>query len=258
MTYNRMDIEKNGFDPDKILLLMLPFWTPLVPPQGICHLKNFLQHHGFKVKTKDANIVDEFKELYNKYFDVLRKYVPENKRGNFFNIGHDVMRNHLIAHIHHHDEEEYKELVRILVYNTYYTNFNDPQISELNDVLTEFYKRQDRYILDLLAQEKPGVLGISVPRDCIGPSMRAFEIAKEKYPYITTVMGGSVFSDHLLIGTPNFETFLKKTPYLDKIIIGEGQHLFLKLMKDQLPESQRVFTSKDDGQLLGFTSLNFP
>jgi radical SAM superfamily enzyme YgiQ (UPF0313 family) len=238
---------------------MLPFWTPLVPPQGISHLKHFLQHHGFIVKTKDANTAEEFKELYNKYFEVLRKYVPENKRGNFFNIGHDVMRNHLIAHIHYSDEEEYKELVKILVYNTYFTDFNDLQVSELNDVLTEYYRRQDRYILDLLAQEKPGVLGLSVPRDSVGPAMRAFKTAKEKYPYITTVMGGSVFSDHLLKGTPNFDFFLEKTPYLDKIIIGEGQHLFLKLLRDQLPESQRVFTLKDiDGETLGYSPLNFP
>jgi radical SAM superfamily enzyme YgiQ (UPF0313 family) len=262
MTYNktikREDIQANGFNPDKILLVMLPFWTPLVPPQGICHLKNFLQHHGFIVKTKDANIAEEFKELYNQYFDVLRKYVPENKRGNFFNIGHDVMRNHLIAHTRHNDEEEYNELVKILIYNTYYTLFSDPQISELNDVLTEFYKRQDWYIHDLLAQEKPGVLGISVPRDSVGPVIRAFQITKEKYPFITTVMGGSIFSDHLLKGTPNLDSFLEKTPYIDKIIIGEGQSLFLKLMRDELPESQRVFTSKEDGVTLGFTSLNFP
>jgi len=256
---NRNDLQKDGINPGKILLFMLPFWTPLVPPQGICHLKHFLQHHGFIVKTKDANIVEEFKDLYNQYFDVLKKYVPENKRGNFFNIGHDVMRNHLIAHIHYNDEEEYKELVKILVYKTYFTEFTSRQVSELNSILTEFYWRLDRYILDILEQEKPGVLGISVLRDTIGPSMFAFRRAKEKYPYIKTVMGGSVFSDHLLKGTPNFNFFLEKTPYLDKIIIGEGQNLFLKLLRNQLPETQRVFTLEDIyGETLGDSPLNFP
>lgn len=245
--------------PKKILLLMLPFWDPLVPPQGISHLKNFLQQHGYTVKSGNANTRAEFKELYNKYFALLKDYVPGNKQGNFFNIGHDVMRNHMISHIHYDNEKEYKELVKAIVYNTYYTHLNENQVCRLNEVLTLFYSRLESYILQWLSREKPVVLGISVLRDSIGPSMFAFRLTKEKYPFIRTVMGGSVFSDHLRTGTPNFDSFLEKTPYIDKIIIGEGQNLFLRLLKGQLPESQRVFTLKDiDGETLGFSSLNLP
>lgn len=246
-------------NPKKILLLSLPFWTPLVPPQGIAHLKHFLQHHGFIVKTKDANTVEEFKELYNKYFELLRNYVPTDKQGNFFNIGHDVLRNHLVAHIHYKNEDEYRELVKIIVNRTYFTELNRPQVDELNGILVEFYRRLEKYILNLLREENPGVLGISVYRDTIGPSMFSFRMAKEKYPGIKTVMGGSVFSDHLLKGTPNFEFFLEKAPYIDHIIIGEGQNLFLKLLQGQLPETQRVFTLADiGGEILGDSPLNFP
>ncbi|MCP4213866.1 MAG: hypothetical protein GY765_04375, partial [bacterium] len=87
------------FEKQKILLLMLPYWTPLVPPQGIAHLKSFLQHHGYKVRTADGNTEELFKELYDGYFDLLRKYIPVNKQGNFYNLGHDVIRNHMMAHI---------------------------------------------------------------------------------------------------------------------------------------------------------------
>ena len=97
--------DNNAIRGKKILLMVLPFWDPLVPPQGIAHLKHFLQHHGHAVKTMDANTAGEFKDVYNRYFQVLAKYVPEHKRGNFFNIGHDVMRNHMLAHIHYDDEE---------------------------------------------------------------------------------------------------------------------------------------------------------
>ncbi|MCX6581867.1 MAG: radical SAM protein [Candidatus Aminicenantes bacterium] len=249
----------NQFKDNKILLLSLPFWTPLVPPQGIAHLKHFLQYHGFIVKTKDANTVEEFKELYNKYFELLRLYVPADKQGNFFNIGHDVMRNHLSAHIHYKNEDEYRELVKIIVYRTYFTELDRPQVDELNGVLTEFYRRLENYILNLLKEEDPGVLGISVYRDTIGPSMFSFRLAKEKHPAIKTVMGGSVFSDHLLKGTPNFEFFLEKAPYIDHIIIGEGQNLFLKLLQHRLPETQRVFTLEDiNGETLGDSTLNAP
>ncbi len=243
----------------KILLLMLPYWTPLVPPQGICHLKNFLQYHGYPVKTKDANTESEFKGLYDKYFDILRKYVPEHKQGNFFNIGHDVLRNHMLAHIHYEDEDAYLELTKSIVYNTYFTDFNRQQLVELKEILDLFFLRLGKYTLRLLDKEKPDTLGISVLRDTIAPSLFAFRLTREKYPDIMTVMGGSIFSDHLYINSPNFEYFLERTPYIDKIIIGEGQNLFLKLLKGEMPESRRVFTLKDiDGETLGYSALNFP
>ena len=245
---------------NKIILAMLPFWDPLVPPQGISHLKHFLEHHGYSVKTIDANTNEEFKELYNKYFAVLRKYIPENKRGNFFNIGHDVMRNHMTAHIHRCDgkENEYIELVKNIIYKTFFTDLNSPQVEELNNILTEFYVRLRKYILYWIAREKPMVFGLSVPRDSFGPSMFAFKVTKENHPDIKTVIGGSIFSDHLLKGTPNFKYFVENTPYIDKIIIGEGQYLFLKWLQGQLPGAQKVFTPEDIDETLGYCSLNFP
>jgi radical SAM superfamily enzyme YgiQ (UPF0313 family) len=244
---------------DKILLVVLPYWDPLIPPKGISHLKTFLQHHGYPVVTRDANTGDTFKDLYNAYFNTIKKYVPPEKWGNFYNIGHDILRNHLTAHIHYTDEKEYMALVKDLVYQTFYTRFHDEQILELNGVVIEFYHELENYALGLLAEVKPGVLGISVFRDTLGPSLFMFKLAKEKYPYIQTVMGGCIFSDILYIGTPNLQSFLEVTPYIDKIIIGEGQNLFLKLLRHELPESRRVFTLKDiDEETLGFSELNTP
>jgi radical SAM superfamily enzyme YgiQ (UPF0313 family) len=254
----KIEKEKCG-EYKRILLIMLPYWTPLVAPQGIAHLKRFLQYHGCMVTTRDANTDSRFKDLYNDYFGILKKYVPENRRGNFFNIGHDVMRNHMTAHINYTDEKEYIELVREIVYQTFYTKFGDAEVAELNGVLSEFYRRLETYMIGLLEEEKPDVLGLSVLRDTIAPSMFAFKTAKRESPGILTVMGGSIFSDNLLKGTPNFDYFLERTPYIDKIIIGEGQKLFLKLLRGELPETQRVFTLADIGMdTLGYSSLNRP
>jgi hypothetical protein len=41
-----------------ILLMLLPFWTPLIPPLGISCLKSFLISKGYKVKN-----YDELKEI---------------------------------------------------------------------------------------------------------------------------------------------------------------------------------------------------
>lgn len=82
------------------------------------------------------------------------------------------------------------------------------------------------YVLDLLDRCKPDVFGVSVFDGTLPAAMFAFELAKRKYPQIKTVMGGGVFADDLKPGSPNFEYFLQLTPYIDKIIVGEGEGLF--------------------------------
>ena len=78
---NNANILKNTTrQPGKILLLLLPYWTPQIPPLGISCLKSFLQPYGYSVTNKDINIEPEFNDIYNRYFDLLKEYIPENKR----------------------------------------------------------------------------------------------------------------------------------------------------------------------------------
>ncbi len=246
---------------ENILLLNLPYWDPLVPPQGIAHLKRFLQHHGYRAVTRDANTEDRFKTVYNKYFGLLRAHVPVEHHGNFFNIGHDVLRNHMIAHMHRtgSNEKKYRELVKMLVYTTFYTRFSDEQADALSELLSILYSRLEKYVLSLLSEVKPGTLGITVHRDTIGPAMFAFRAAKSKYPGLRTVMGGSVFADQLWPESPNFDDFLERAPYIDHLVIGEGQNILLQLLRGELPADRKVFTLADVGdKRLGFSPLNEP
>ncbi|MCU0289446.1 MAG: hypothetical protein MUF15_23995 [Acidobacteria bacterium] len=50
---------------EKILLVLMPYWPPLIPPLGIACLKSLLQEHGYSVKTVDANINESFRNIYN-------------------------------------------------------------------------------------------------------------------------------------------------------------------------------------------------
>jgi hypothetical protein len=63
----------NHGEESNILLLLLPFWTPLIPPLGLASLKSYLQQHGYRVKVVDANIDEQFKRIYEKYFNSLRR-----------------------------------------------------------------------------------------------------------------------------------------------------------------------------------------
>lgn len=53
--------------------------------------------------------------------------------------------------------------------------------------------------------------------------------------------------------------FKKTQHYIDKIIVGEGEILLLKLLSGELAESQRVFTAKDiDYEMLNLDSADIP
>jgi len=250
---------KGNVHGKKVVLMLLPFWTPLLPPQGLACIKGFLQKYGHRVKTVDANLDSHFKRLYDLYFDTLKGFIPRTRWGNFYNIGNDVWREHMMAHINYNDENRYIELVKILVERIFYSPLSDEQVRQLNRVLQEFYTRLEMYLLELVEKEQPQVLGISVYRDTLASTLFAFRLIRSKYPQIKTVMGGGVFTIQMPVGSPNLDFFLEKTkPYIDKIIVGEGEYLMLRLLEDKLPVNQRLFTGKDlnPGEKIGFAPVD--
>lgn len=246
MIQNNINSAKNDtFRPKKILLGLLPFWTPAIPPLGISCLKGHLQKHGFLVTTFDANMESKFREVYDEYFSLVKRDVPENKQGNFFNQGMDAMRNHMMAHINFVDKRKYIELVKIIFAKTFYCDLSEQTIIEMNKTLDGFYLELKNFILDIVSQEHPDVFGLTLFSGTFPASVYAFKIAKEYYPEITTIAGGGIFSDQLALGSPNYEYFLQHTPFLDIVIIGEGENILLKYLQGELDESKRVCTTED-------------
>jgi len=241
---------------EKILLVLLPYWTPLIPPLGLACLKGFLTRHGYNVKTVDANTEEKLIEIYNRYFSTLKQFIPGAKQGNFYNIGNYVWQDHMMAHINHTDESEYIELVKDLVYQTFYVESSGECISRLNEIVGAFYTRLEDYFVQLLERENPAILGLSVYSGNLPASLFAFRLTRERHPGIKTVMGGGIFSEPLAPGSPNLEFFLEKTrSYLDAVIIGEGELLFLKYLRGELPVEQRVYTINDiNGEVLDIST----
>ncbi|MCP4152779.1 MAG: radical SAM protein, partial [bacterium] len=245
---------------EKILLALLPYWTPQIPPMGLSSLKGFLKPRGFDVKTVDCNVEEVARKMYNKYFDAIREFVSVDKRGNFYNIGHEVLQNHMMAHINQQDDKEHVDLVKILIEKTFFVQAGEPLVRRLNELLDTFYQWLEGFFLNLLEKEKPSVLGLSVYKGSLPASLFVLKLTRKHHPHIRTVMGGAVFAQTLMKGTHDFERFLEKTKsYLDKIIIGEGELLFLKLLRGQLPESRRVFTLEDlDDEVLDLAETTLP
>lgn len=244
---------------EKVVLMLLPFWAPLIPPLGISCIKSYLKKYDYNVKNVDLNLKADLWGIQSTYLNTLKKFIPESKMGNFQMVGYDILMNHLMAHINYTYEEKYVELVKILVSKNFYTDISEREVKELNSILDDFYAKLGRYILEVIQKEKPTTVGISVYSVNLAPSIFAFRIIKDKYPNIQTVMGGGVFADQLSIDSQNFKFFLEKATCIDKFIVGEGEKLFLKLLRNELPKDQRVYTLKDiNDDLVDISKVDIP
>lgn len=234
---------------NKILLILMPYWTPSIPPLGISSLKGHLTSHGFDVVTIDANMEPFFRECYDQYFDIVQRVVAGFKRGNFFNIGMDVMRNHMMAFMNKKETHRYTALINAVFYQTFYTHIDEEGIQQLDKVLEKFYGSLDLFVDRVLTTHTPDVLGLSVFSGNLPASVYTFRLAKRLRPGLVTVMGGGTFSMELAEGSPNYEYFLGLTEdYIDKFFIGEGEQLFLQFLQGRLNRSQRVYTTRDIGK----------
>ncbi|NIM15666.1 MAG: radical SAM protein [Candidatus Aminicenantes bacterium] len=256
---NSKNLQKDDRQKEKILLVLLPFWTPLIPPLGISCLKSFVQNHGYNVKTVDLNVEMPFRNIYGKYYDRLKEHIPQNKRGNFYNTGLDVLQGHMMAYLNFEDEMEYLELLHLLIRNNFYADVGESCVLELDELIQTFYKELEKYFLRLLKDEEPAVLGLSVYRGTLPASIFAARLTREKYSHIKIVMGGAIFSQGLELSSPNFRFFLEKTPYIDKVIAGEGENLFVKFLHHELPESLNVCSiGSINGEFLDISSADIP
>ncbi len=240
---------------EKIVLAVMPYWAPLIPPMGIGCLKSYLAAYGYTVKTVDANVEPRFQEVEDRYFRRLKEIIPVKNQANIYNIGTQVLSRHMMARFHYTDENAYMQLVKQLVFKTFFIDPTNDRISVLNQLMDTFYSLLNDYVRDLLEREKPTVLGLSTYNVTLPASLFAFKLAKEIDPCIKTVMGGGIFAGELDIHSPNFTNFLGRTPYIDKIIVGEGEQLFLKFLGGELPDTQRVYTLADQGNKVMDLSL---
>jgi len=230
----------------KLLFVLLPFWTPLIPPMGIATLKSYLEKTGVDSTIKDANVDYTYRIIYDEYFQKLKEFVPEFNRGNFYSIGTDVFRNHLMAHINYNNIDEYKKLVSVLVAKTYFIKSPEKLIDDLIKIVENFYIWLSGYLDEIVSNESPDVIGLSVYKDILPAAIFSFKYIKNKYSEIKTIMGGSIFSEQLPVNSPDYNFFIEKTDkYIDAIFIGRSEILISKYLKGELSNEKKVFITND-------------
>jgi hypothetical protein len=221
--------------------MVLPYEDGKTSAGEISSIKDSLETQGYCVKIDDANTREEFKKFQNAYFKVLKEFVGEGKNKEGFVIAPEVIRDHMLAHIDDIDGEEYSRLLKAAVDKAYSSKITDEHVMVFNFLLGKFFSQLVSYLVNFVKEEKPEVLVFFISDGGIATSMYGFRVIKQCFPGIMTVLGGSVFIDYLKRDTKDFERFLSRASYIDKIIIGDGEALLLQLLQGQLPGEQRVF-----------------
>jgi len=231
----------------KLLLGILPFWDPLIPPMGIASLKSYLQEREYQVDTFSANSNSSLLEYYEQYFNNIRGYLGEEKHSILFHLGHFVLQNHLLAIQNYTCKSALNKLVSELL-KQYLQIEAKPELTEnLNQILQEFYEDLDDFIVKILDRTKPSVFGLSVYKGNLATSIFAFKIAKRQNPNIKTIMGGGVFADLLAKDSPNFNTILQETDgIIDKFFIGQSEKMLFYYLEGKLDDKQRYYSLTDD------------
>jgi radical SAM superfamily enzyme YgiQ (UPF0313 family) len=131
-------------------------------------------------------------------------------------------------------------------------------------LVDKFFSRLDD-LLDQIDLSSYRVVGTSTYTTSLAASLFILKKVKKEYPQIMTVMGGGVFADDLALGSDNLTTLIEEYPYVDHVVLGEGEMLFLKLLDGTLAHKRVISLSDLQGKSLemkdvpipNFTDFNF-
>lgn len=234
----------------KIVLMQLPYWTPLIPPQGIARLKTFLNKNGYtNVNLYEPNVDKDFKDIYELYFTYVKSFVPEFYQGNIYDNGHDLLRNHFMSYLDRDRISDYFNLINLFFKQTYLIELTNTQLEKLDLLVEKYFSVFRDYVKNMLEKDNPDVLGLSVHSGNLPSSILAFKMAKEFNKGILNIMGGSIYAAELAVNTPDFNFFVEVSEkYIDKIVIGHGEKVLLDILSNNKNSDKRV---------LGFLDKNY-
>lgn len=233
----------------KSLLLMAPFWDPYCPPLGIASLQAFLRKRGHDVGIFDYNTDKEIWRLYKQWFDGLQEIIPITRKWNIMRLGPDYFARHQIAWLNlRHDEKRYRELARLIWDIDGRRDLDASKLAPLDAIFEQIYARIDQLTDAALSEHKPTLVGCTLLTTTLPASVHVLRTAKERNPEIRTVLGGPGPIMGAGVDSPDTVRILERCPWIDNVVIGEGELLVEALHQDRLPR-RKLLSLRDVPQL---------
>lgn len=226
----------------KILLLKPPYFTPWTPPLGIAILKSFMEKHGYSVTCFDYNTDPELWGMHHKYFATIQQLEDVSINDGYSKLWW-ILNAHLLAYANGADAAAIARVLEIVI-PLYGIRHDHDVIKALIPIVDRYFKRLRAVTERITNFSDYGVVGTSTYTTSLASSLFLLKDVKEKNPRVTTVMGGGIFADDLALGSDNLDTLVAECSYIDHVVLGEGEMLFLKLLEGELAH-KRVITIAD-------------
>jgi len=246
----------------KILLVKPPYFTPWTPPLGIAILKSFMAEHGYSTTCYDFNVDPELWGMHHKYFGALQALEDVSINDGYSKLWW-ILNAHMLAYANGADPAK---CARVLEQITplYGIRCDAGVVGALLPLVEGFFRRLDE-LIDGLDLSDYSTVGTSTYTTSLAPSLFFLKRVKRKYPHVRTVMGGGVFADDLALGSDNLDTLVAEYPFVDHVVLGEGEMLFLKLLEGELSHKRVISIADLEGKTLemkdvptpDFTDLDF-
>jgi radical SAM superfamily enzyme YgiQ (UPF0313 family) len=240
---------------EKVALLRPPFFSPMSPPLGLGMLKAFLQEQGHSVECFDLNVDPHLWNAQRRYFSALESLDNVKARDGQSKLW-ALINAHMQAFLWGGDAETCGRVLRQLA-PLYGMSLNAGQTDQLHALVVAFFERLT-HRLNSLDLSGCGFIGTSTYTTSLAPSLFALRELKARYPSARTVMGGGVFADDLALGSTNLETLIAECPYVDHVVLGEGELLMLRLIEGEFKDKRRITLADIDNQTLSFAGVPAP
>jgi radical SAM superfamily enzyme YgiQ (UPF0313 family) len=237
------------------LLVKPPYFTPWTPPLGISILKSYLEQHQYSVRCFDFNTDPELWGMHHKYFGMIQTLEDVSINDGYSKLWW-ILNSHMLAYANGADADACARVLEVVI-PLYGIKRDDGVIKALLPFVERFFQRLGESIAELDLSDY-SVVGTSTYSTSLGPSLFLLKKLKQKYPHITAVMGGGIFADDLALGSDNLDTLIEQYPYIDHVVLGEGELLFLKLLRGELAHKRVISLADLKGTTLQMADVPSP
>src|SRR5256885_2848633 len=225
-----------------ILLVLPPFFTPLTPPLGISILKSYLAEQGYSVTCFDFNTLAQQWNMHHQYFVRLQSLENVTIQDGYSKLWH-ILNDHMLAHLNGASADTLRHLLPRII-SQYGMNSEPPVVNDLIALVERYFKNFEAVLFDRFDFSQYSHVGTSTYTTSLSSSLYLLRAVKQRFPEIATIMGGGVFADDLALGSDNLSTLIREYPFVDHIIIGEGERLLIKLLQGELKDKRLITTEE--------------
>lgn len=239
----------------RVLLLRAPYFTPWTPPLGIAILKSSLNQNGHAATCFDFNADPELWGMHHKYFSILAAGSPSTSNDGYSKLWW-IINAHMLSYANGATAGSQRMVIETIS-PLYGVRVNRSIVDSLLPLVEHYFARLS-HLFDQIDLSAYDVVGASTYTTSLSSSLWLLRRAKQRSPGIKTVMGGGVFADDLALGSANLQTLLDEYPWVDHVVLGEGEMLFEQILDGRLAGKRVVSIGDLNGSTLNMKDVPLP